>query len=67
VTVTETVREPGGAVLRVDRSRMRFLDVAALGIYLGEAGFEIEAQYGDWLRGPVTSGSREIVTIARRS
>ena len=33
---------------------------------LAEAGFEIEAQYGDWLREPVTAASREIITIARR-
>jgi hypothetical protein len=38
----------------------------ALGIFLAEAGFEIEAQYGDWLREPVTAASREIITIARR-
>ncbi|MDX6354691.1 MAG: hypothetical protein QOF98_1594, partial [Streptomyces sp.] len=32
---------------------------------LAEAGFEIEAQFGDWNREPVTGSSREIITIAR--
>ena len=33
---------------------------------LEAAGFAIEAQYGDWHRGPITDTSREIITIARR-
>jgi hypothetical protein len=28
--------------------------------------FTIEAQYGDWHRGPITDTSREIITIAHR-
>jgi SAM-dependent methyltransferase len=66
VTLTETTAEPDGTVLRVDRSSLRFLDVQALGAFLDDAGFQVQAQYGDWLRGPVTAGSREIVTVARR-
>ncbi|WP_449062481.1 class I SAM-dependent methyltransferase [Planomonospora algeriensis] len=66
VTFTETTSDPDGAVLRVDRSTLRFLDVPALGAFLAEAGFAVEAQYGDWRRGPVTGDSREIVTLARR-
>jgi SAM-dependent methyltransferase len=66
VTFRETTAEPGGAVLRVDRTTLRFLGVATLGRFLTNAGFEVEAQYGDWLRGPVTGTSREIITIARR-
>jgi hypothetical protein len=54
-------------VLRVDRTTLRFLDAATLDGFLHEAGFEVEARYGDWQRGPVTDASREIVTIARRS
>ena len=50
---------------RIDRASLRFLDVAALNLFLTEAGFEIEAQYGDWHRGPITDDSREIITIAR--
>jgi SAM-dependent methyltransferase len=66
VTFTETTGDPGGAVLRVDRTTLRFLDVPTLGVFLAAAGFAVEAQYGDWRRGPVTGGSREIVTLARR-
>ena len=67
VTFTETTTEPGGTVLRVDRASLRFLDVAALDAFLSEAGFEVEAQYGDWRRGPVDGASREIITVARRT
>jgi SAM-dependent methyltransferase len=65
VAFSKTTAEPGGAVQRVDRTSLRFLDIATLGRFLADAGFEIEAQYGDWLRGPVTVASREIITIAR--
>ncbi len=64
VTLTETTSAADGMVLRVDRSSLRFLDPAALGGFLAEAGFGIEAQYGDWQRGPVTDTSGEIITIA---
>ncbi|GAA1387274.1 class I SAM-dependent methyltransferase [Catellatospora chokoriensis] len=66
VNLVETTSGLDGEVLRVDRSRLRFLGVPALGAFLAEAGFVIEAQYGDWQRGPVTRTSGEIVTIARR-
>jgi SAM-dependent methyltransferase len=61
-----TTAEPDGTVLRVDRAELRFLDLAALNSALAEAGYEIEAQYGDWEGGPVDAGCREIVTVARR-
>ena len=54
-----------GTVLREDPGSLRFLDVEALNAFLAEAGFEVEAQYGDWRRGPITVESTEIVTIAR--
>jgi SAM-dependent methyltransferase len=66
VTFTETTARLDGSVLRVDRTALRFLDVAPLNAFLTEAGFEVTEQYGDWQRGPLTSASREIVTIARR-
>jgi SAM-dependent methyltransferase len=66
VTIRGTVSQPDGTVLRVLSESLRFLDVEALGGFLAEAGFEIEAQYGDWNREPVTASSREIITIARR-
>ncbi|HEY1919540.1 MAG TPA: class I SAM-dependent methyltransferase [Streptosporangiaceae bacterium] len=67
VTFTETTATADGTVLRVDRARLRFLDVPELNGFLAEAGFEIEAQYGDWDRTPVTANSREIITLARRT
>jgi hypothetical protein len=66
VTFIETTSDTNGTVLRVDRASLRFLDVPTLGAFLAGAGFVIEAQYGDWHRGPITDVSREIVTIARR-
>jgi SAM-dependent methyltransferase len=66
VTFTGTTADPDGTVLRVDRSRLRFLDVPALNGFLADAGFTIEAQYGDWQHGPITPTSREIITVARR-
>ncbi|HEY9474437.1 MAG TPA: class I SAM-dependent methyltransferase [Mycobacteriales bacterium] len=66
VTFTETTSTAEGAELRVDRASLRFLDVPTLGEFLAGTGFAIEAQYGDWGRGPVTDDSREIITIARR-
>lgn len=61
-----TTAAPDGTVLRVDRAELRFLDPAALNSLLAEAGYEIEAQYGDWAGGPLDAASREIVTVARR-
>ncbi len=65
VTFTTTTAVPGGAVLRADRTVLRFLDVPTLDAFLTDAGFQIESRYGDWQRGPLTVTSREIVTIAR--
>ncbi|GIH15398.1 class I SAM-dependent methyltransferase [Rugosimonospora africana] len=67
VTFTETTADAGGSVLRVDRASLRFLDVPALNGFLSEAGFTIDAQYGDGEGGPVTGTSRVILTIARRA
>jgi SAM-dependent methyltransferase len=66
VTFTSTTAKPDGTVLSVGRSTLRFLDPPALNAFLGAAGFGVEAQYGDWDRAPVTTASREIITIARR-
>ncbi|MBC3843150.1 class I SAM-dependent methyltransferase [Streptacidiphilus sp. 4-A2] len=66
VTFAETTADPDGGVLRVDRTSLRFLDVEPLRAFLTEAGFELEGQYGDAQRGPLTATSRQIVTIARR-
>lgn len=66
VAFTETTARPGGAVLRVDRTSLRFPDATTLSTFLADAGFQIEAQYGDWHRGSITTASREIITIARK-
>lgn len=66
VTLTETTARPDGTVLRVDRTSLRFPDTQTLSTLLTDAGFQIEAQYGDWHRGPITTSSREMITIARK-
>jgi SAM-dependent methyltransferase len=63
VTFTESTSR-GGEVLRVDRASLRFLEIEELNGFLGEAGFAVEAQYGDWTRGPVTERSGSVVTVA---
>ncbi|ANZ38219.1 methyltransferase [Lentzea guizhouensis] len=63
VTFTESVSR-NGETLRVDRASLRFLEVAELNGFLADAGFSVEGQYGDWVRGPVTARTRSIVTVA---
>ncbi|MCX4750735.1 class I SAM-dependent methyltransferase [Kitasatospora sp. NBC_01287] len=67
VTFNSTTAAPDGTVLHRDRSSLRFLAPEALDYLLAEAGFTVEARYGDWHRGPVTATSREIVTVAVRA
>ena len=66
VTFTETTAGTDGDVLHIGRASLRFLDVEELGAFLTGAGFEVESQYGDWQRRPVTGTSKEIITTARR-
>lgn len=66
ITVTETAATRDDEPLRVDPAVMRFLDEATLDAFLGEAGFAIEARYGDFTGGPFTDASASIVTVARR-
>jgi hypothetical protein len=65
VTFTETTATRAGQPLRGDRARLRFLDADGVDRFLGDAGFEVEARYGDWSRGPFTETSDDIVTVAR--
>ena len=67
VTFTETTATRAGEPLRVDRASLRFLDAEGVDRALGAAGFEVEARYGDWSRGPFTGASDNIVTVARAS
>lgn len=64
VTFTETYEGEAWAQPQVCRSTLRFLDLDALSGFLAGAGLEVVEQYGDWDRGPVTSGSPEIITVA---
>jgi hypothetical protein len=66
VALSETTAEMDGTVLRVDRGSLRFWDAATLGGFLADAGFEVEARFGDFQRGPITGSSAVVVVIARR-
>ena len=64
VTFTETITTPEGDTLRVDRSRLRFLGEDELRAFLTDAGFRVEALYGDFAGGPLTPASKSIVVVA---
>jgi SAM-dependent methyltransferase len=66
VTLSETTSDLEGTRLRADRASLRFLDIDTLAQYLADIGFEVEAQYGGWLREPFSAASPEIITLARR-
>ncbi|MBY8879056.1 methyltransferase domain-containing protein [Actinacidiphila acidipaludis] len=61
-----TTAAADGSVLRVEHTRLRFLETGQLDTFLAEAGLTVEARYGDWHHGPLRDTSREIVTVARR-
>ncbi len=65
VTFTETTALRDDTPLRTDRASLNFLGVDTLNAVLTTAGFAVEAQYGDWSRGPLTSASEDIITVAR--
>jgi hypothetical protein len=65
VTFTGTTAQPDGAMLSFVRATLRFPGPETIGTFLAAAGFQVEAQYGDWDRTPITTASREIITIAR--
>jgi SAM-dependent methyltransferase len=64
VTMTETTSDRQDVPLRVDRGVLRFVEVPELAGFLDQAGFTIEAQYGDWQSSLLAPGSREIITTA---
>jgi ubiquinone/menaquinone biosynthesis C-methylase UbiE len=66
VTFTTTYTSPSWDRPKLSRSTLRFLDQESLSVFLSEAGFLVEEQYGDWDRKPLTDTSPEIITIARR-
>jgi SAM-dependent methyltransferase len=65
VTFTETTATRHDEPLRVDRTSLRFLDLAALRTFLTAASFEVETSYGDWSRAPLTAASADILVVAR--
>ncbi|MFF7473895.1 methyltransferase domain-containing protein [Streptomyces sp. NPDC008092] len=67
VTFTETYDGAPWPRPQVCRSTLRFLGPDALAGFLGDAGLEVVEQYGDWARGPLSPGSPEIITVARRA
>jgi SAM-dependent methyltransferase len=66
VTMTESLSGARWDEPQTGRGTLRFVDDGTLTAFLQEAGFAIEEQFGDWDRGPVAAGSKEIITIARR-
>jgi SAM-dependent methyltransferase len=50
---------------QTEHGALRFLGPESLTTFLHEAGFVVDAQLGDWHRGPLTETSEEIITIAR--
>ena len=67
VSFSETIAEKDGTQLRHDSCDLRFLDVPELNGFLEGSGFAVEGQFGGWDRSPITSESREIITVARRA
>jgi SAM-dependent methyltransferase len=65
VSFTETTATRAGEPLRVDRASLRFLDAEGVERFLGAAGFQVEARYGDWSRSPFTDTSDNLVVVAR--
>lgn len=64
VAFATTTSAHDGAVLRTERTRLRFLAEPALDAFLHDAGFTVRARYGGWDRAPVTDTSTEIITLA---
>ncbi len=80
VRVTYAVHDLDGDVVRVSETlsgrwwiedqtsygALRFLAPDALSVFLEDAGFAVEEQFGDWRRAPLTDASEDVITIARR-
>lgn len=66
VSFVTTFTGPGLDGPQVSRSTLRFLDAAALSVFLADAGLAVQEQFGDWDRQPLTGTSPEIITIAGR-
>jgi SAM-dependent methyltransferase len=67
VRFSHTFTSQGWPKPEVSRSVLRFLDAATLDSFLAEAGLTVDERHGDWDRSPLTAGSPEIITVARRT
>lgn len=66
VRLTESLSGPWWDRPQAEHGSLRFLGPQTLAGFLAEAGFAIDQQFGDWDRSPLTSASKEIITIAGR-
>ncbi|MDE2933400.1 MAG: class I SAM-dependent methyltransferase [Chloroflexota bacterium] len=66
VRFTATYSSDAWTQPETSRSTLRFLGADRLLEFLGEAGFVVQEQFGNWDRSPVGDESPEIITIARR-
>ncbi|MGP8033665.1 MAG: class I SAM-dependent methyltransferase [Steroidobacteraceae bacterium] len=64
VGISETFTSDSWDRPRVSRSTLRFVAAGALAPFLDEAGFLIEAQFGDFDHRALSAASPEIITIA---
>jgi SAM-dependent methyltransferase len=67
VRLSETFSGPPWPEPQVSWGSLRFLAAERLDGFLAEAGLVVEDRFGDWGRGPVTAGSPELITVARRA
>jgi SAM-dependent methyltransferase len=67
VRFTSSFTSPAWDEPLLSNSTLRFPDTDTLGRFLADAGFEIEEQFGNWDRSPLTEKSPEIITIASPS
>ena len=66
LTFSGTYTSPAWEHSEVSWSTLRFLTRKKLTEFLSGAGLEVEAQFGNWDRSPLTAESPEIITVARR-
>ncbi len=67
VSFTTTFTSPDWSQPQTSRSTLRFLESAALSIFLSQARLKVEDQFGDWDGQPHSETSPEIITIARKT
>ena len=65
-TTVRRWRDAAGGHEKVTRIACKFTNQSDLNALLQEAGFQIEQQYGDWMRGRLTGRSETIITVCSR-